>query len=139
MAIQITNALQRVKNHKRQGSGQTTLEGIFLSSSQLIQLGEELKKIPNGPNGVCFMIGKVANSPEKTVEIIPYKITNGVKEFYKSQNIYGSIHIDAGKEEQNSVVKFIIDGNMNMCVPANDAPSFGTGNSQKTPPPFPPQ
>ena len=144
-----SQALQRVLTHKRPISisskkQESTMEGIYLSKLQLKTLGEELLRMSNGPDGLCFMIG-VGTKPTKTVEVIPYKDVND-KDGSSSRIIFnnGIFTLNAGGLEADSTMDLIFDSNGQRKQPNGNPPPAMmmaveeqiTHGSQKTPPPF---
>jgi hypothetical protein len=128
-----SKSLQRVLENKNR-LGRPTLEGLYLTNEQLINLGTILKDTPTGPAGVCFMIGKslVAGKVLKTVEVIPFKNGQQDLEFYIKDGITGKIHVNVGKAKPSEQFAYIIDSNDS----AENTFDVDRGSSQKTPPPF---
>lgn len=143
-----TNALKRVLAHKRArlGKSAATMEGIYLSKSQLKDLGEKLLGMADGPDGIWFMIGQKSRN-ERTVELIPYKKVNKIPVFFEKNGIVGDIHIELGTPDADISwpLSIMNNGADNIPPPApiTDpvvpivAPAGPTVPSQRTPPPFP--
>jgi hypothetical protein len=143
-----TNALKRVLKRKKinpvTGLKEPSMEGVFLTNDQLIDLGTQLKNTPNGPVGVCFMIGTRSRFVH-TVDIIPFK--DGIDEsgrtikFYESDGILGNILVNLGPAHLG-IGGFSItnEGHSDDNLPPHAVKAaFGSlGSSQRTPPPFAP-
>lgn len=146
--ISKSKALKRVLSY---GKG----EGIFLTSQQLIEIGEKLQTIPTGPDGIWFLIGdaRAEGVNKNTVELIPYKRSNLNRlAVYKEDNKVGYLSI-------NGVLDNLIDNNEKIEFPTYptakvvkqadgiggdvpvkvEVPTPGGPSSQRTPPPTPEQ
>jgi hypothetical protein len=141
-AEKYSKALNRVI---RNGKG----DGIFFSGDQLIQIGEKLKELQSGPNGIWFLIGDTIDNgkSKKTIELIPCSITHSsFPKIYKDGNKVGYLKI-------NSVIDYLIQNDSNVIFPnegiakshqeiesddlpiPTEAETPGGPTSQRTPPP----
>lgn len=124
-----SKALQRVeKNIKDVKSvSQPAYEGFYLTNDQIIELGNNLKKIRNDdgdcPDGLYFLIGKKGRV--KSIELIPFVVEGNNLKVFSEKDSVGSISIKLSKGPLQRVP---------FCYPS-DGVDRKAGSGQKTPPP----
>ncbi len=105
-------------------------EGIYLSSQQLIDLGNQLAL--DGSDGACFMIGKDTddnNKPINSVEVIPYTKTKKGLKFYEKDSLIGNLNVQLSDGLQITSMDNK-SGGLKLL-------GGGGSGSQRTPPPTP--
>jgi hypothetical protein len=138
-----SKALKRVLKHK-------TGEGIYISKNQLLQLGQRLEAMEDGPDGIWFLIGetKIGTTLLKTIELIPYVENSpgkiSVSKYYGKRGSFqmeiGGLSINNESEiKVNNVTKKVLTDIKDSPIPDTKGtePLPGGGNSQRTPPPSP--
>jgi hypothetical protein len=124
--------------------GRSKMIGAYLSKLQIQELATNLLALPDGPDGIWFMIGQRGSAT--SVELIPYKkadTENPIKFFTDSNGVVGGIDIHIGGRNSDSVFDFTITGNGFESVRFHDgvvrhldAGDLATNPNQRTPPPF---